>query len=76
MSVQREWMTTDKQSYFNDSKDAKNIWRFKRLRRKGPVRSDSYSNKGRKVELRNARKVENVELESLTQSCEYGRIPL
>lgn len=70
-------MTTDNpQSYFNDSKDAKNIWRFERLRQKGPVWSASYSNKGRRVELRNARKVQNVELESLTQSGDYGRIPL
>lgn len=64
------------QSYFNDSKDAKNIWRFERLRQKGPVWSASYSNKGRRVELRNARIVQNVELESMTQSGEYGRSPL
>lgn len=75
MSVHREWMTTDKpQSY--DSKDAKNIWRFEKLQQKGPVWSASHSNKGRRVELRNARKVQNVELESLTQSGEYGGIPL
>lgn len=77
MSVQREWMTMDKpQSYFDDSKDAKNIWRFERLRQKGPEWSASYSNKGRRVELHNARKVLHVELESLTQSGEYGGIPL
>lgn len=61
MSAQREWMITDKpESYFNDSKDAKNIWRFERLRQKGPVWS------GRRVELYNAQKVQNVELKSLT----------